>query len=104
MQTRTVQLSDVIYNAADQTFEALVSVCKDGSSRKYACSIQAPISMTFAEAAKGLSTQAIRRDTKRGGMYSELILRAAKQRAGRPHFDPRRWLDSIMGLHGNRAA
>lgn len=104
MQTQSIQLSDVIYNAAEQTFEALVAVHQDGTSRRYACSIDAPITMTFKQAAEGLKKQAIRRDRSGSGIYSERVLRAAKLRAGRPRFDPRRWLENIVALSGNRAA
>lgn len=104
MQTQTVQLSDVIYNAANQTFEALATVHKDGRTRKYACEINAPIAMTFEEAADGLSKQALRRETHRGGLHSEVSAHVAHQRAGRPRFDPRRWLEELMAMPGNRAA
>ena len=104
MQMSSIQLSDVIYNAANQSFEALVSVSTEGRTRRYACAIDAPISMTFEQAAEGLTRQAIRRDMKGSSLYSEVMLRAAKQRAGRPRFDPRRWLQSIVALPGSRAA
>ncbi|QFT58609.1 hypothetical protein FIU94_07180 [Sulfitobacter sp. THAF37] len=104
MQNTSIQLSDVIYNPAEQTFEALVTVTRDGKSRKYPCAISAPITMSFEQAAKGLRTQAERRDDRGTGMYSERVRRAAKQRAGRPSFDPRRWLESLIALPGNRAA
>ncbi|APE45541.1 orotidine 5-phosphate decarboxylase [Sulfitobacter alexandrii] len=104
MQNSSIQLADVIYNPAEQTFEALVTVNRDGVTRTYPCAINAPITMTFEQAAQGLRKQAERRDAKGGGMYSEQVLRAAKQRAGRPRFDPRRWLESLVALPGNRAA
>lgn len=61
MQTVPLQLSDVIYNAATQSFEALVTVHDAGGARSYACAIDAPITMEFEDAAKGLTTQAMRR-------------------------------------------
>ncbi len=61
MYTIPLQFSDVIYNAANQTFEALVTVHDRSGARRYACAISAPIEMEFEEAAKGLSTQAMRR-------------------------------------------
>ncbi|APX13438.1 hypothetical protein [Tateyamaria omphalii] len=63
MQTVPLQLSDVIYNAATQSFEALVTVHDDRDSRSYACAINAPITMAFEDAAEGLATQAMRRHT-----------------------------------------
>ena len=104
MQNSGIQLSDVIYNAAEQTFEAVVAVHRDGNARRYACAINAPITMTFEQAAAGLKKQAIRRDRQGVGMYSEQVRRAAQQRAGRPRFDPRRWLESLIAMPGNRAA
>jgi len=61
MYTIPLQFSDVIYNAANQTFEALVTVHDVSEARRYACAISAPIDMEFEDAAKGLSTQAMRR-------------------------------------------
>ena len=65
MQTVPLQLSDVIYNAATQSFEALVTVHDAGQARSYACAIDAPITMEFADAASGLATQAMRRAARR---------------------------------------
>lgn len=61
MTTVPLQLSDVIYNAATQSFEALVTVHDPNGARRYACAIDAPITMEFEDAAAGLATQAIRR-------------------------------------------
>ena len=103
MHTRPIQLSDVIYNAAEQSFEALVCVYDDNSVRKYACSIDAPITMSYAEAAEGLSKQAIRRHETRGGMYSEVSRHLPVQRAGRKSLEALRWLEAIVHP-GKRAA
>ena len=104
MQTRPVQLTDVIYNAANQSFEALVTVHDDDLSRKYACAINAPISMSFKDAAMGLTKQALRRHQTNGGIYSEISCPVPAQRAGRRAFDPVRWLESLMHLPGRRTA
>ncbi|MEL6617764.1 MAG: orotidine 5-phosphate decarboxylase [Pseudomonadota bacterium] len=64
MQTVPLQLSDVIYNAATQAFEALVTVHDPRGGRSYACAIDAPISMTFENAADGLARQAVRRHVR----------------------------------------
>ncbi len=104
MQTRPIQLTDVIYNAATQSFEALVTIHDGDRFRKYACAIDAPISMTFEDAAHGLTKQALRRHKTRGGMFSEITRHTPSQRAGRPSFDPLRWLESIVHLPGRRAA
>jgi hypothetical protein len=104
MQTTNLQLNDVIYNAAESSFEALVTVNEGGKSLRYACAINAPISMDFAEAARGLSKQAIRRHRNYVGMRSEIVSPHPELRAGRPKFDPRRWLENLMHLPGSKAA
>ena len=104
MQTRPIQLTDVIYNAANQSFEALVTVHDGDNSRKYPCAIDAPISMSFADAATGLTRQALRRHRARGGTYSQTTHHVPTQRAGLANFDPMRWLESLVHLHGRRAA
>lgn len=70
MQNQAVELNNVIYNAANQSFEALATVYAGSSTRSFACEINAPIDMTFEDAAKGLSTQALRRFKGRGGLSS----------------------------------
>ena len=70
MYTIPLQFSDVIYNAANQTFEALVTVHDQSGARRYACAISAPIDMEFEDAAKGLSTQAMRRHGRRPSVKS----------------------------------
>ena len=60
MQTRPIQLTDVTYNAATQCFEALVTVQDGEQLRRYACAIDAPITMSYRDAADGLSRQALR--------------------------------------------
>lgn len=105
MQTLPIQLSDVIYNAGTQTYDALVTVHDGTQTRKYACSIEAPITMSFKDAARGLSKQALRRHASRGGMYSELRQAPLPPtRAGRQKFDPLHWLEQLVNLPGRRAA
>ena len=104
MHTRPIQMNDVIYNAAEQCFEALVTVHDGDSARKYACSIHAPMSTRFEEAAAGLRKQAERRHTGRGGVFSELQLDTASPRAGRQRFDAKTWLAHVVTLPGLRAA
>ena len=104
MQTRPIQLTDVIYNAANQSFEALVTVHNGDVSRKYPCAINAPISMSYADAAEGLTKQALRRDRSARGPFSQRRSHVPSQRAGRRGFDPVRWLEDMMQTRGNRAA
>lgn len=83
MQTVPLQLSDVIYNAANQSFEALVTVHDASGARSYACAIDAPITMEFEDAARGLSTQALRRHTHGHADSVRAQTPPVVQRAGR---------------------
>ncbi|MEW9919824.1 orotidine 5-phosphate decarboxylase [Marimonas sp. MJW-29] len=104
MYTCPIQLSDVRYNAATQSFEASVTVHDNSTVRRYACAIDAPITMTFEDAARGLSRQAIRRHQHRGGLFSEVGTYKVRQRAGRRGFDPLRWFEGIVSRPGRTAA
>ncbi|THH34837.1 hypothetical protein E4Z66_17925 [Aliishimia ponticola] len=63
------ECSNVIYNAAEQAFEARVTV-HDDTPVTYACAIDAPITMDFEDAADGLVTQALRRHGADRGLCS----------------------------------
>lgn len=104
MQTRPIQLTEVIYNAANQSFEALVTVHTGEISRQYPCAISAPISMSFEDAAEGLTKQALRRDKQVRAPYSEIRKHVPAQRAGRRGFDPINWLESVVHADSSRAA
>lgn len=104
MQTRPVQLTDVIYNATTQCFEALATVYDGNSSQKYPCAINAPIDMSFKDAARGLSTQATRRHEAKRGLSSRVVAHRPLQRAGRPTTDAIQWLENILRMPGKRAA
>jgi hypothetical protein len=84
MQTVPLQLSDVVYNASTQSFEALVTVHDARGARSYACAIDAPITTEFEAAARGLATQAIRRHTHGRSDTTKMPSAAVQQRAGRP--------------------
>ncbi len=103
MFTSPIQLSEVRYNAAEQQFEAAVRVHDNGIERTYACAIPAPISTSFEDAAQGLTKQALRRHTKRGGMFSHIASPALRLHAGSRSFDPARWLEGLM-QHPNSSA
>lgn len=90
-----VHMTDVIYNAANQCFEALVTVESTSKTAKYPCAIEAPIGMSFEDASKGLQTQAIRRHASGKGMQSQVRAHMATVRAGRRSFDPRVWLTQL---------
>ncbi|MFK7838290.1 MAG: orotidine 5-phosphate decarboxylase [Sulfitobacter sp.] len=104
MYTCPIQLGDVRYNAASQSFEATVTVHDNATVRKYACAIAAPISMSYENAAKGLSRQAIRRHQQRGGLFSSAQDSYAKLRTVRPGIDPVRWLERLIHRPDRSAA
>lgn len=99
-----VQLCNVIYNASTQCFEALASVSSRTGTKKYPCTIEAPITMTFEQAAAGLKTKALRLHAKGKGMSSYMRDHRATLRAGRPKFDPRSWLVQLGFTSLDKAA
>jgi hypothetical protein len=98
MRNQAVELNNVIYNAASQSFEALATVYAGSFSRSFACAINAPIDMTFADAARGLSTQAQRRFNGDAGLSSSHPAHtpAPQVRAGRT--PPRKVMDAFEML------
>ncbi len=104
MQTQKIEMTDVIYNAANQAFEALVTVHDFGRSHKYPCAIAAPITMDFQDAAEGLSRQAQRRHTRKLAAQKDaprfVPLRPAKPRG----FDAASWLKGFTDFGQRRAA
>jgi len=101
---RPVELTSVIYNAADQTFEALATVHDGTESKRYACAINAPIEMSFEDAAKGLETQARRRHAGTAGLASKYITARPMQRSGRPAQSTMDWLQKLISDPIGRAA
>ena len=87
MQTPRTELTGVIYNAAEQAFEAKVTVHDAKGTASYACAIEAPISLSFEDAAEGLARQALRKHGMPRGLRSwmahEPITRVIKRRSER---------------------
>ena len=104
MEQTKVQITDVVYNAGTQCFEALVTVMSDSKTAKYPCAIEAPITISFEQASHGLEKQALRRHKAGKGMHSQMRHHVANTRAGRPSFDPRAWLAQLGFGPLNRAA
>jgi len=104
MQTVPLQLSDVIYNAASQSFEALVTVHDQRGARSYGCAINAPIDMTFEDAAAGLATQAMRRHSHGRADATRLPAPGVSQRAGRIVAGLRHMAIDRFATSGARAA
>lgn len=87
MYTCPIEMNDVRYNAATQSFEAAVTVHDNSTVRSYPCAVKAPLSLNFEDAAKRLTKQAIRRHQRQGGLFSEI-------RSGSIH----RWLQDVIRL------
>lgn len=104
MQMLPTQLDNVHYNASTQRFEALVTVHESGRAKRYACEIDAPITMTYEDAVSGLATQALRRHRQPRGLQSEIMRQLAVQRARRAKFDLRGWLQGLVPLTGHHPA
>ncbi len=104
MFTSPVQLTDVIYNAANQMFEATVTIYDQGKATRYACAIAAPITMSFADAAKGLKTKAQRLHTQSNGLASTVLPVQDCKLAKRRPFDPTKWLQSLLNNRNRFAA
>ena len=98
------ELTEVIYNAAEQAFQARVTVYDGGRRYTYPCAIAAPIGTSHARAARALVLQALRRHGKPQALRSVLtppqanVLRAARRllRRGLPLGE--------YGFHRGRAA
>lgn len=74
------RVSDVIYNAATQSFEATVTLFENNAGVKYACSVPAPITMSFQDATRRLIAQARRQQKTPVGLRARMLP---------PHSDPR---------------
>ena len=90
MQTPRTDMADVIYNAAEQSFEATVRVHGTDGVSTYACTVAAPITTSFENAAKALAAQALHKHGAPSGLRSWTAeapvtpLRATKLRRGLP--------------------
>lgn len=98
MQTQKTELTEVIYNAARQEFEAKVTVHDAHQSVTYACAIEAPISMSFEDAAAGLAKQALRRHGAPTGLRSLIAKMPSRSNLRRVSERPRRGLP--LGQYG----
>lgn len=96
MFTSPVQLTDVIYNATNQTFEATVTIYDQGTAKRYACAITAPITTSFADAAKGLKTKAQRLHAKSTSLASTVLPTPARAPNKRRSFNLTNWLYSLL--------
>lgn len=76
MQTLKTELSEVIYNAADQAFEAKVIVYEGQGQFSYPCSVPGHITMAFEAASEKLAAQALRKHGAPQPLRSKLMATA----------------------------
>lgn len=81
MQSQSIQLSDVIYNAASQCFEALVTIRNGELTRRYPCATAGPITMSFSDAAAALKEEALRQHKRQDGLSSQIATPKPSPRA-----------------------
>ena len=98
MQNQAVELNSVIYNAANQSFEALATVYAETTPSSFACAINAPIDMNFKDAAKGLTTQALRRFNGNAGLSSAHPLSMPSPMVRAERMQPRKVVDAFEML------
>jgi hypothetical protein len=67
-----VRVSDVIYNAANQSFEATVTLYENNTAVKHACTVPAPITMSFEDATRRLIAQARRQQKTQSGLRARM--------------------------------
>lgn len=104
MYTCPIELKDVRYNAGNQCFEAIVTLHDNATVRRYACAFEAPITLAFEDATKGLARQAIRRHQQKDGLFSEFseMVRETPRRLTR--WSTRRWLNGLISAPERKAA
>lgn len=68
----TTRIEQVRYNAAEQCFEALVTLHTPTGGMRVACHFNAPLTAEFGEVADGLAQDALRRSTARDALKSRL--------------------------------
>ena len=67
------RISDVIYNAANQSFEATVTLFEGGLPVRYACQVNAPITLSFEDASNRLIAQARRQQKSPAGLRARAM-------------------------------
>ena len=91
------RVSDVIYNAANQSFEATVTLYENNTAVKHACTVPAPITMSFKDATLRLIAQARRQQKTPSGLRARMAPLHPAPRP-EPEFNPvrilRRWSHS----------
>lgn len=70
MKTHQIKTNEIRYDPSGQGFAALVAIETQVGTRRYACTIPAPITMTLAQAAVALIQEAQRRHSQSLGLFS----------------------------------
>jgi len=105
MQTDMISHDDIRYNAAEQQFEAQVTLHSPKGLRIYACAVPADLSMPLSQAATALRHMAMARHTSSPGLYATRHSRASLPRRApqRPSWR-RKLLNALPKLRMQRAA
>lgn len=70
MKTNHLPTDEIRYDAADQTFNAVVSISTEFGDLRYACSVAAPLTMSISQASAALRREALRRHCQAPELYS----------------------------------
>ncbi|MEP2028711.1 MAG: orotidine 5-phosphate decarboxylase [Paracoccaceae bacterium] len=89
--TPSARISDVIYNAANQSFEATVTLFESSVPVKYACQISAPITMSFDEASRRLIAQARRQQKTPSALRARMMPAHCRAVPRRPRTSLKIW-------------
>ncbi len=96
MYTCPIELDDVRYNAATQSFEAAVRLHDGPITRTYPCSVEAPLSTAFEYATRRLSALAIQQHVSGGGLFSETGQRAQPHARRKQRLSSQGWLSKLI--------
>lgn len=99
MQTSRTQIGDVTYNAATQSFEALVTFHTESGRVRVAAEFQAPLSEDFETVAEGLWRDALDRRVDPLALHARLDANSVITRRNTTRALPplQRWFDALIG-------
>ncbi|KMK65297.1 hypothetical protein [Puniceibacterium sp. IMCC21224] len=99
MDKNKTQIGSVSYNAATQSFEALVTFHTDQGRVRVASQYPAPLATDFSVAANGLWNEALRRIDLPGSLRARLQSeRIEARQTTRTMSRPSEWLHQLFGL------
>ncbi len=97
MQTSRTQIGDVSYNAATQTFEALVTFHTQGGRTRVAARVPAPLDEDPQSVIDALRLDALERRTDPSALHARLDWAAAPRRRSTYMPPMRRWYEALVG-------